>query len=213
MANIYANYLQKVTKHTLGMNLALVSTCRGLPTSVRLLVHIPSTAFLNSLCNLGVLRRHRVPLVTYQHTKTGVNSRSTNNNRHTGTGVNSKSSPKSRSKNNNSKVGRADLAKSNTYLRLTQDRPGQSLTKKEEEEEVFLYPSVPKLPMGTPCVGGWGLTVGGWRLMAVDGGWRQLVVGDWWLMAVGSGWRLAVGGPLGWSLRAVLNKKKNLGPK
>ena len=77
------------------------------------------------------------------------------------------------------------------------------------------------------------LAVGGWRLVAVGGGWRRLVVGDWWLMAVGSGWRLAVGrrwrfaavggwwrlavggswwlavdGPLGRSLRAVLNKKK-----
>ena len=78
------------------------------------------------------------------------------------------------------------------------------------------------------AVGGWRLAIGGWwRLGAVGGGWRRLVVGDWWLMVVGSGWRLAVGrrwrlvavggwwglwlavdGPLGRSLRAVLNKKK-----
>ena len=52
----------------------------------------------------------------------------------------------------------------------------------------------------------------GWRLVAA-GGWWQLAVGGWWLLAVGGGWWLAVDGPLGWSLRAVLNKKKKLGPK
>ena len=51
------------------------------------------------------------------------------------------------------------------------------------------------------AVGGWRLAVGDWRLVAVCGGWRQLVVGDWWLMVVGSGWRLAVGGR--WQLVAV----------
>ena len=44
--------------------------------------------------------------------------------------------------------------------------------------------------------------------MVVGGGW-WLVIGGWWrLAAVGSWWRLAVGGPLGRSLRAILNKKK-----
>ena len=71
------------------------------------------------------------------------------------------------------------------------------------------------------AVGGWWrLAVGDWRLVAVGGGWRRLVVGDWWLVAVGSGWQLAVGGgwwlavggPLGWSLRAVLNKKTKSSP-
>ena len=53
------------------------------------------------------------------------------------------------------------------------------------------------------------LAAGDWRLvLAVGGGWRQLVVTSWWLAAVG-GWRL-VGGPWGLSLEAVLNKK-NLG--
>ena len=84
-------------------------------------------------------------------------------------------------------------------------------------------------------LGWWRLAVGGWWRLAVGGCW-QLVVGgvvdDWWLVAVGGwrlavghrwwlaavggwrlvvggGWWLAVGGPLGRSLRAVLNKKKN----
>ena len=50
-------------------------------------------------------------------------------------------------------------------------------------------------------MGGW------WRLAAVDG-WRLVVVGGWWRLAVVGSWRFAVGGPLGRSLRAVLNKKK-----
>ena len=41
--------------------------------------------------------------------------------------------------------------------------------------------------------------VGGWRLVAA-GGWRLVAVGGWWL---------AVDGPLGRSLKAVLNKKKS----
>ena len=87
---------------------------------------------------------------------------------------------------------------------------------------------------GRLAVGRWRLAIGSglWQLVVVGGGW-WLVVGDWWLMAVGSGWRLAVGrrwrlaavggwrlvavggwwlavdGPLGRSLRAVLNKKKS----
>ena len=77
------------------------------------------------------------------------------------------------------------------------------------------------------AVGGWRLVTGGWwRLAAVggsglvvDGGWQWLAVGGWSPLAVGGGWRLvavgggwwrlAVDGPLGRSLRAVLNKKKN----
>ena len=74
--------------------------------------------------------------------------------------------------------------------------------------------------------GGWWLAVGGWRRLAVVGSWRlvaaggwrrlvaggwwRLVVGGWWRLAVDGSWRLAVGGPLGWSLRAVLSKKKKI---
>ena len=70
------------------------------------------------------------------------------------------------------------------------------------------------------AVGGdWWLAVGNWRLVAVGGGWR-LVIGGWWRLVVVGGWRLVaaggwwelglvVGGPLGRSLRAVLNKKKS----
>ena len=68
------------------------------------------------------------------------------------------------------------------------------------KKKVFRYIISPKKPAGTPCVGGGRLAVGGWRL-AVGGGWWRLVVGDWWLMAVD--------GPLGRPLRAVLNKKKS----
>ena len=39
-------------------------------------------------------------------------------------------------------------------------------------------------------------------------GWWRLAVGGWWQLAVGGSWWLAVGGPLGWVLRAVLNKKR-----
>ena len=68
------------------------------------------------------------------------------------------------------------------------------------------------------AVGGWGLmvdggwqwlAVGGWSPLAVGGGWRRLAVGGWWRLAVGGGWWLAVDGPLGRSLRAVLNKTKS----
>ena len=48
--------------------------------------------------------------------------------------------------------------------------------------------------------------------MGVSSGWR-LAVGGWWRLAVGGGWWLAVDGPLGRSLRAVLNKKKISVPK
>ena len=47
----------------------------------------------------------------------------------------------------------------------------------------------------------------GWRL-AVGRRWRLAPVGGWRLVAVGGWWELAAGGPLGRSLRAVLNKKK-----
>ena len=102
------------------------------------------------------------------------------------------------------------------------------------KKRVFCDTVFPKKPAGTPCVqpwlvavggwrlaaiGGWQLATGGWwRLVVVDGGWwlviggwwRLVVVGGWsrWRLAVGGSWRLAVGGPLGRSLRAVLNKKK-----
>ena len=54
------------------------------------------------------------------------------------------------------------------------------------------------------------LAVGSWRLVAVGGGWWRLVaVGGGWRLAVGL-WRLAVDGPWGLSLRAVLNNNKKL---
>ena len=60
---------------------------------------------------------------------------------------------------------------------------------------------------------GWRLAVGGgWRLGAV-GGWGQWAVGGWWRLVSVGGWWLAVDGPLGRSLRAVLNKKKISVPK
>ena len=86
-------------------------------------------------------------------------------------------------------------------------------------------PIFPKKPAGTPCAQPWLVAVGGWRLAAVGGwqlatgGWWRLVVvgGGWWLavggwrrLAVVGSWRLAVGGPLGRSLRALLSKKKKI---
>ena len=69
------------------------------------------------------------------------------------------------------------------------------------------------------AVGGWWrLAVGGWWRLVVDDGWQWFAFGGWlplavggsWRLAVGGGWRLvAVGGPLGRSLRAILNKKKS----
>ena len=69
-------------------------------------------------------------------------------------------------------------------------------------------------------VGGWWLVVGGWWRLVVVGSWRLVAAGGWrglvavagWRLVVGGSWRLAVGDPLGRSLRAVLNKKKNLVP-
>lgn len=54
------------------------------------------------------------------------------------------------------------------------------------------------------------LKVGGWWLVVVGGVWRLMAVaaGGWWRLVVGGHWQLAVGGPLGLSLRAVLNSKK-----
>ena len=63
--------------------------------------------------------------------------------------------------------------------------------------------------------GGWWLVIGGWWRLAVAGSWRLVAAGGWWRLVVGvwwrlvvGGWWLAVGGPLGRSLRAVPNKKK-----
>ena len=107
--------------------------------------------------------------------------------------------------------------------------PGRSLTEKEEKSvPVHSFPK--KVCRHTVCwrwaVSGWWLATGswwrlvvvggGWWLMAVGsgwqlavgGGWRLVAVGGWWRLAVGGGWWLAVDGPLGRSLRAVLNKKK-----
>ena len=52
--------------------------------------------------------------------------------------------------------------------------------------------------------------VGGWRLVAVGGGWWLVGLSGWRFVAVGSSWRLAVGGGWrfevvgGWSLGAIL---------
>ena len=120
--------------------------------------------------------------------------------------------------------------------------PGRSLTKKKKVFLYPGFPKMNggtqcvgggRLAVGdwrlvAVCGGWWWLTaVGGWGLV-VDGGWSLLAVGGWSLLAVG-GWRLAVGaglrlatgggrwlavdGPLGRSLRAVLNKKKTSVPK
>ena len=110
------------------------------------------------------------------------------------------------------------------------DSPGRSLTGKKK---LFRYMVFSKT---TACssyvqpwlvaiggwwlveIAGWRLAVGGWRRLAAVGGswqlvmggwWRLAAVGGWWRLAVGGGWWLAVGGPLGRSLRAVLNKKKS----
>ena len=56
--------------------------------------------------------------------------------------------------------------------------------------------------------GGWWLVIGGWWRLAVVGGWRLVAAGGWWRLAAGGGWWLAVGDPLGRSLRAVFNQKK-----
>ena len=53
----------------------------------------------------------------------------------------------------------------------------------------------------------WLVAIGGWRLVEIAG-WRLVVGGVWRQLAVGDGWLAAVGGPLGRSIRAVLNKKK-----
>ena len=67
---------------------------------------------------------------------------------------------------------------------------------KKRKEKVFRNQSSQKSPQA---------------LYVLNHGWWRLAVGGWRLVAVG-GWRLAVGGPLGRSLRAVLNKKKKSGP-
>ena len=68
--------------------------------------------------------------------------------------------------------------------------PGRSLTRKKKCSVTQFSPKS-RRAHHVLAVGGWRLAVGDWRLVAVGGGW-------WW----------AVDGPLGRSLRAVLNKKK-----
>ena len=93
-----------------------------------------------------------------------------------------------------------------------------------EEKKKFLYPGFQKRSRVAHMFnhgwwrlvvvgGGRWLVIGDWWRLAVVGGWRLVAVGGWRRLAVGDGWWLAVGSPLGRSLRAVLNKKKNLGPK
>ena len=36
----------------------------------------------------------------------------------------------------------------------------RAVLNEEKKEEVFLYPGFPKMPTGTPCVGGWRLATG-----------------------------------------------------
>ena len=63
------------------------------------------------------------------------------------------------------------------------------------EKKVFLYTVSPKQSPRAH------------QVLAAGGG--RLAVGHWPLVAVGGGWWLAVDGPLGRSLRAVVNKKKS----
>ena len=128
MANICANYLQGVAKDTLENQVGL-GICMGRFASHCGIIgaHPKQSRFqlplqLGAKCLvisqltsiLGVLRRHRIPLATNPHTATGVSSRSSNNNR---------------SNSSSSKVGRLELAQSNTDLRLTQDRRMQGTMK------------------------------------------------------------------------------------
>ena len=41
-------------------------------------------------------------------------------------------------------------------------RAGGRAVLNEEKKKKFLYPGFPKMPTGTPCVGGWRLVVGDW---------------------------------------------------
>ena len=101
----------------------------------------------------------------------------------------------------------------------------------KEKKNVFRNGSFAKKTACSSYVQPWLVAIGGWQLVAVDGGCWQLVVGDWWLVVVGSGWRLAVGRcwrlvavdgswwlvvggcwSLGRSLRAVLRQKKKWVP-
>ena len=120
MANICANCLQVVTKDTLenqvglGMCMArFASHCgiiRAHPKQSRFQLSLQLGAKCLVLSQLtisilGMLRRHCIPLATYRHTTTGLNSRSSNKSRHTRTGVSSSSSTNSRSNSNSNQRG------------------------------------------------------------------------------------------------------------
>ena len=66
-----------------------------------------------TMSSLGVLRRHCIPLAIDSHIGEGVNISSSN----------------SKNSSSSSKVGRPELAQSNTYIRLTQDRHMQCTMK------------------------------------------------------------------------------------
>ena len=97
----------------------------------------------------------------------------------------------------------------------------QSKAVLKRRKKSVTFRSFPKNTRGHTCVGGGRLAVGGWWWLAAAGGWGWwlMAVGGWQLVAaggwqlvavvVGGGWWLAVDGPLGRSLRAVLNKKKS----
>ena len=129
MANIFANYLQVVTKDTLenqvslGICMAQSASHCGIigaypkQSRFQLPLQLGAKCLVISQLTigiLGVLRRHRIPLATHPHAATGVNNTSSNN---------------CKSNSGSSKVGRPELAQSNTHLRLTQDRRMQDTMK------------------------------------------------------------------------------------
>ena len=102
-------------------------------------------------------------------------------------------------------------------------RAGRSLTERKKCSYTQFRQKSPRAHH-VLAVGGWHLAVGNWRFVAVRGswswltavcGWGLVVDGGWplvaagWL-AAGGGWWLAVDGPLGQSLRAVLRKKNRV---
>ena len=117
MANIRGYYLQGVTKDTLdnqvglGICMARFASHCGIigahpkHSRFQLPLQLGAKCLVLSRLTISILGRHCIPLPTDPHTTTGVNIRSSNNNRHTGTGVNGSSCNNSRSNGNNSKVG------------------------------------------------------------------------------------------------------------